>query len=125
MKASTSHSLMGLYSLLYRKSSLFTWVRARSLPEKKILYCTLPRTIQLQKYIKSTSFWRWYINRTITILDIWIDVNLKTDSQSASLSWCQAPIWDPWPIFLFPRSFLQTAACLLFCSALSDERPGL
>jgi hypothetical protein len=23
-----------------------------------------------------------------------------TDSQSASLSWCQAPIWDPRPIFL-------------------------
>jgi hypothetical protein len=23
-------------------------------------------------------------------------------SQSASSSWCQAPIWDPWPIFLSP-----------------------
>jgi hypothetical protein len=29
-----------------------------------------------------------------------------TDSQSASLSWCQAPIWDLWPIFLSPRNFL-------------------
>jgi hypothetical protein len=25
-----------------------------------------------------------------------------TDSQLASLSWCQAPVWDPWPIFLSP-----------------------
>jgi hypothetical protein len=24
---------------------------------------------------------------------------ITTDSQSASLSWCQAPIWDPPPIF--------------------------
>jgi hypothetical protein len=24
---------------------------------------------------------------------------VTTDSQSASLSWCQAPIWDPRPIF--------------------------
>jgi hypothetical protein len=31
---------------------------------------------------------------------------ITTDSQSASLSWCQAPIWDPWPIFLSPSNFL-------------------
>jgi hypothetical protein len=24
---------------------------------------------------------------------------IMTGSQSASLSWCQAPIWNPWPIF--------------------------
>jgi hypothetical protein len=24
---------------------------------------------------------------------------IMTDSQSTSLSWCQAPIWDPWPNF--------------------------
>jgi hypothetical protein len=24
---------------------------------------------------------------------------VTTDSQSATLSWCQALIWDPWPIF--------------------------
>jgi hypothetical protein len=28
--------------------------------------------------------------------------HITTDSQSASLSWCQAPIWDPQPIFLSP-----------------------
>jgi hypothetical protein len=48
-----------------------------------------------------------------------------TNSQSASLSWCQAPTWDLWPIFLSPWNFLQTVACLLFCSAFSDERTGL
>jgi hypothetical protein len=28
--------------------------------------------------------------------------HITTDSQSASPSWCQAPIWDPRPIFLSP-----------------------
>jgi hypothetical protein len=39
----------------------------------------------------------------------WVYINqsqsqshIMTDSQSASLSWCQAPIWDPRPIFLSP-----------------------
>jgi hypothetical protein len=50
---------------------------------------------------------------------------ITTDSQSARLSWCQAPIWDLWPIFLSPWNFLQTVACLLFYTALSDERTGL
>jgi hypothetical protein len=59
------------------------------------------------------SFWSWSWS------------SFATDSQSASLSWCQAAIWDPRPIFLFPWKFLQTVACLLFCSALSDERTGL
>jgi hypothetical protein len=31
---------------------------------------------------------------------------ITTDSQSASPSWCQAPIWDPWLIFLSPWNFL-------------------
>jgi hypothetical protein len=26
--------------------------------------------------------------------------HITTDSESASQSWCQAPIWDPRPIFL-------------------------
>jgi hypothetical protein len=29
---------------------------------------------------------------------------ITTDSQSASLSWCQAPIWDPRPIFSLTNS---------------------
>jgi hypothetical protein len=41
------------------------------------------------------------------------------------LSWCQAPIWDLWAIFLSPWNFLQIVACLLFCSALSGEMTGL
>jgi hypothetical protein len=54
-----------------------------------------------------------------------VEVKFTTDSQSASPSWYQAPIWDPWPIFLWPWNFLYTVADLLFCSALSDERTGL
>jgi hypothetical protein len=51
--------------------------------------------------------------------------HITTDNQSASPSWCQAPIWDPRPIILSPWDFLLDSYCLLFCSALSDERTGL
>jgi hypothetical protein len=44
----------------------------------------------------------------------WSWSKFNNDGQSASLSWCQAPIWDLWPIFLSPWNFLQTVACLLF-----------
>jgi hypothetical protein len=30
---------------------------------------------------------------------------ITTDGQSASLSWCQAPVWDPRPIFLLSYFF--------------------
>jgi hypothetical protein len=44
-----------------------------------------------------------------------------TDSQSASLSWCRAPIQSLWPDF-----FLSLAiAGFLMWSTLSDERMGL
>jgi hypothetical protein len=56
--------------------------------------------------------------------EVEVEVNLRLTSQSASLSWCQAPIWDLWPIFLSPWNFLWTAAALLFRSSLSDERTG-
>jgi hypothetical protein len=49
-----------------------------------------------------------------------------TGSQSASLSWCQAPIWDPRPIF--PHSlfdYFVTVSGLLMWGALSDEKSGL
>jgi hypothetical protein len=32
---------------------------------------------------------------------------ITTDSQSASPSWCQAPIWHPWPIFLSVEIFFR------------------
>jgi hypothetical protein len=34
--------------------------------------------------------------------------HITTDSQSASPSWCQAPIWDPRPIFYLLEIFLKT-----------------
>jgi hypothetical protein len=43
-----------------------------------------------------------------------------TYGQSASLSWCQAPIQGLRPDFYY----CQTVACLLMWSALSDERTG-
>jgi hypothetical protein len=44
-----------------------------------------------------------------------------TDGQSASLSWCQAPIWGLRPDFYY----CQTVEGLLIWGALSDERTGL
>jgi hypothetical protein len=80
---------------------------------------------------------------------------VTTDNQSANPSWCQVPIWDPWPVFLQSLSHIATdgqsvsqSVCLSWCqaqildiwpeiffffivtvlsfwSALSDERLGL
>jgi hypothetical protein len=46
---------------------------------------------------------------------------VTTDSQSASLSWCQAPIWGLRPDFYY----CQKVAGLLMWGALSDERTGM
>jgi hypothetical protein len=46
---------------------------------------------------------------------------VTTDGQSASLSWCQAPIWGTIPDFCY----CQTVAGLLMWGALSDQRMGL
>jgi hypothetical protein len=51
--------------------------------------------------------------------------HITTDNQSASPSWCQAPIWDQRPIFLSPWVFRLDSWGLVFCSVLSDERTGL
>jgi hypothetical protein len=46
---------------------------------------------------------------------------VTTDGQSASLSWCQAPIWGLRPDFYY----CQTDAGLLMWDAFSGERTGL
>jgi hypothetical protein len=46
---------------------------------------------------------------------------VTTDGQSASLCWCQAPIWGLGPDFYHCQIF----AGLLMWGALSDERAGL
>jgi hypothetical protein len=48
-------------------------------------------------------------------------VMLRPAVQSASLSWNKAPIWGLRPDLYYR----QTAAGLLMCGALSDERTGL
>jgi hypothetical protein len=47
--------------------------------------------------------------------------HVKTDDQSASLSWNKAPIWGLRPDFYY----CQTVTGLLMCGALSDDRTGL
>jgi hypothetical protein len=46
---------------------------------------------------------------------------VMTEGQSASLSWCQAPIWALRPDFYYR----ETVAIFLMWDALSDERMGL
>jgi hypothetical protein len=38
----------------------------------------------------------------VTVLEVEVEVELRPAVSSASLSWCQAPIWDQRPIFLSP-----------------------
>jgi hypothetical protein len=51
----------------------------------------------------------------------YVTSHVTTDGQSASLSWCQAPIWDLRSDFYF----CQTVVGLLMWGALSDEGTGL
>jgi hypothetical protein len=46
---------------------------------------------------------------------------IATDGQSASLSWCQTPIWG----LRLDFYYCQTIAGLFIWGALSDERTGL
>jgi hypothetical protein len=46
---------------------------------------------------------------------------VMTDGQSASLSWCQAPVWGLRPDFYY----CQKVAGLLMWDAVSDERTGM
>jgi hypothetical protein len=47
---------------------------------------------------------------------------ITTDSQSASLSWCQAPIWDPRPIFLLLSLIISRQLRVCWCGAPSLTR---
>jgi hypothetical protein len=56
-----------------------------------------------------------------TKLWVWVWVYITTDGQSASLSWCQAPIWGLRPDIYY----YQTVAGLLTSVVLSSGRTGL
>jgi hypothetical protein len=68
-------------------------------------------------------------NITFPEIQKW-QMHASDQSQSQShittgMSWCQALIWDPRPIFLSSWDFLEDSYCSLCCSALSDDRTGL
>jgi hypothetical protein len=44
---------------------------------------------------------------------------ITTGGQSASLSWCQAPIWDPRPIFLLLSLFIFRRSRICLCGVTS------
>jgi hypothetical protein len=52
-----------------------------------------------------------------------LEVNFTSDSQSASLSWCQAPTWDPRQIFfLLEIVFRQLRVCYFVEPSLTIGR---
>jgi hypothetical protein len=61
---------------------------------------TLRLRYKPNRLMLSIGLWQWYINITITILDkvkVKVKVTLRPTYESASPSWRQEPIWDPWP----------------------------
>jgi hypothetical protein len=76
----------------------------------------------------TTSVWRIFMNNLSLISDWFLLLELsesesfvKTDGQSASLSWNKALIWGLWPDFYK----CLTVESLLMWGALSVERTGL
>jgi hypothetical protein len=65
---------------------------------------------------------RWgYSTRLHTEWTLFKSKYVTTDGQSASLPWCQTPIWDPWPIFPL-LIFRQLRVCWCGAPSLSRSR---
>jgi hypothetical protein len=67
---------------------------------------TLPTLIILQVKLVHYFIYTTRITTNKLVTGNWLllqtsQSHIMTDNQSASQSWCQAPIWDPRPIFLF------------------------
>jgi hypothetical protein len=82
----------------------------------RLCHCCHPRRLKI------CTVWFWFVyliqpkkngnfvekyKRSVIILQHLKLKLISTDSQSASLSWCQAPIWDPWPIIFSAWNFLR------------------
>jgi hypothetical protein len=52
-------------------------------------------------------------------------VYFTADGQSTSSSWYRAPLWGPWPDFIFILSLVTVALLFFLDGDLSDERTGL
>jgi hypothetical protein len=101
--------------------NLFSWIFFRQL---RVCYFVVPSLTRGRacKFLYN-SF--WYLPEQSLLVRspaefTWSE--FKTDSQSACLCWCQAPNWDPRPIFHSLSNFLQTVAGLLCCSAWSEVK---
>jgi hypothetical protein len=75
------------------------------------------RCVVLCVFLKNACWVSEWVSEWVTVLVSYI----TTDGQSASVSWCQVPIWGLWPDFYY----CQIIAGLLMWGALSDERTGL
>jgi hypothetical protein len=64
------------------------------------------------RYLATTGAFYWFVAQCQSYI--------TTDSQLANSSWCQAPIWDPRPIFLSPWNFFrQLQVCYFVAPSLT------
>jgi hypothetical protein len=84
----------------------------------RFLNCPWP---QLPASNKNSSQWLNPSSSSITESQSQSQSSVTTDGQSASLSWCEAPIWGSKPHFCY----CQTLVGLLMWGTLSKERMGL
>jgi hypothetical protein len=62
------------------------------------------------------------VSPTVKYLSVVSQSYITTDSQSASLSWCQAPIWVPRPIFILISLIIFRQLWVCLCGAPSLTR---
>jgi hypothetical protein len=75
----------------------------------------------IQHFIENSSLYKIDKSSISPMTGFSFQSYVMTDSQLASLSWCQAPIWGPRPDFCY----CQAVAGLLMWGTISDERMGL
>jgi hypothetical protein len=92
------------------------------IPEVRIL------NIRGNDVTASVTDWRWRVliptaDEVYGYCWSWSWSEITTDSQSASPSWCQAPIWDPRPIYLSLETFFgQLRSCYVVEPSLARGR---
>jgi hypothetical protein len=85
------------------------------------LYPRALGSIFLASY-NSQSYSEGILTRLHMGLSCKVKVYIITDSQFASLPWCQAPIWDPWPTFSLLSLIIFRQLGICWCGAPSLMR---
>jgi hypothetical protein len=122
-----AHCLHSTRYSSYCHMSRVAWLIRRFLWYNDRIYWTFVQVVtrahkSLSDTLSSSS--DWTLHRTILTSNRTVNSSqscVTSDGQSASLFWCQAPIWGLRPDFYY----CQTVAGLLMWGALFDERTGL